>query len=59
MVKPGSDICHTMSARADFTHLAGSGAVPFLSPLTLYLSLPKQDTPFDKLTFSAKVKLHS
>lgn len=59
MVKPGSDVCHTMSAKAAFTHLAGSGAVSFLSPLTLYLSLPKQDTPFDKFTFSDKEKLHS
>lgn len=59
VVKSSSDMCHTMNARADFTHLAGSGAIPFLSPLTLYQSFPKQDTPFSKLTFSDKEKLHS
>lgn len=59
VVKSSSDICHTMNARADFTHLAGSGAIPFLSPLTLYQSFPKQDTPFSKLTFTDKEKLHS
>lgn len=39
-----------LGARTDFPNLVGSGAVPFLSPLNLYLSLPKRDAPFSKFT---------